>query len=89
MTRLEILKTQLNKNKGHNQRAHQAMGLNHSGFTKSCYRCLIERDLAKEEQQQKYLTALNKIAILGMGELAYTAEFTERVNMIVREVLSG
>lgn len=33
--------------------------------------------------------ALNRIAILGMGELAYTSEFTERVNMIVRDVLKS
>lgn len=31
--------------------------------------------------------ALNKIAILGSGEYAYTSEFTELVNGIVREAL--
>ena len=31
--------------------------------------------------------ALNRIGMLGMGELAYTSEFTEKVNGIVRGVL--
>lgn len=31
--------------------------------------------------------ALNKIAMLGCSEMAYTSEFTERVNTIVRAAL--
>lgn len=35
----------------------------------------------------KFEAALNRIGMLGMGELAYTSEFTEKVTGIVRGVL--
>jgi hypothetical protein len=41
--------------------------------------------LAQENEQFRH--ALNSIGILGMGELAYTSEFTEKVNGIIRGVL--
>jgi hypothetical protein len=36
---------------------------------------------------EKLKGALNRIGILGMGELAYTSDFTEKVNGIVKGVL--
>lgn len=39
------------------------------------------------KQFRAYADALNQIAILGMGELAYTKDFTEKVNMIARSAL--
>lgn len=39
-------------------------------------------------QHDKLLKIVNEIAILGASELAYTSEFTERVNMLVRKVSS-
>ena len=35
---------------------------------------------------EKLKGALNRIGILGMGELAYTSDFTEKVNGIVRGI---
>ena len=43
--------------------------------------------LKQQEDQQKYIQALNRIGMLGMGELAYTSEFTEKVTGIVQGVL--
>ena len=42
---------------------------------------------ALEKENAKLKAALNKIGILGMGGDAYTSDFTEKVNMIVRSVL--
>lgn len=45
---------------------------------------LYRRDFTIE----RLTTALNRIAMLGLSELAYTSEFTERVNAIAREALT-
>lgn len=42
----------------------------------------------EKEKREKYEKALNKIGMLAMGELAYTAEFTQQVEQICREALS-
>lgn len=39
------------------------------------------------EENKKLLDTLNKIGILGMGEAAYTSDFTEKVNSMVRSAL--
>jgi hypothetical protein len=39
------------------------------------------------DRLEKYEKVLNKIAMIGCSELAYSKEFTERVNQLVRNVL--
>jgi hypothetical protein len=39
------------------------------------------------EENERLKGALNTIAMLGCNELAYSRDFTERVNCITREVL--
>lgn len=39
------------------------------------------------DRLERYEKALNKVAMLGCSEHAYTKEFTERVNTIVRKAL--
>lgn len=56
------------------------------------YNQLLEDTSAKQlvalqEQNKAFAIALNRIGMLGMGELAYTSDFTEKVNGIVRGVL--
>jgi len=56
------------------------------------YNQLLEDTSAKQlvelqEQNKRLTAALNRIGILGMGELAYTSEFTEKVPSIVQGVL--
>lgn len=56
------------------------------------YNQLLEDTSAKQlvelqEQNKRLTAALNRIGILGMGELAYTSEFTEKVTSIVQGVL--
>lgn len=56
------------------------------------YNQLLEDTSAKQlvelQEQNKRLTeALNRIGMLGMGELAYTSDFTEKVSGIVQGVL--
>lgn len=44
---------------------------------------------ATEIRLEKYKRALNHIAMLGHGELAYTSEFTEQVMQIAHKALTG
>lgn len=46
--------------------------------------CVIEKSAYDELKR-----ALNKIAILGSSEMAYTSDFTESVNVIAREALGA
>jgi hypothetical protein len=46
-----------------------------------------KRLAALQLEVKKYKTALNKIGMLAMGGSAYTKEFTEQVEQIVREAL--
>lgn len=49
----------------------------------------LKRSLSiSAEEINSLSTALNRIAIIGSGELAYTSEFTEQVNSIAREALT-
>ena len=41
-----------------------------------------------ELQNAKLVSALNRIGMLAMSEHAYTSEFTERVQQIVKEALN-
>ena len=55
------------------------------------YNQLLEDTSAKQlvelqEQNKRLTAALNRIGMLGMGELAYTSDFTEKVNGIVRGI---
>jgi hypothetical protein len=69
---------------------------------KAVRRCLenyLDRDGAKAvivpvaridrilNRLEKYEKVLNKIAMIGCSELAYSKEFTERVNQLIRDVL--
>ena len=48
---------------------------------------IIESEINRQ-QVEKYKRALNRIAIIGSGEKAYTSDFTNEVMGIVREVLN-
>jgi len=49
---------------------------------------ILVKDIEKlQEQLIKAEELINRIGMLSMGELAYTAEFTEKVNMMVRKYL--
>lgn len=57
----------------------------------TCMRCdLIPSEVVLKliAKIEKYEHALNKIAMLGMGEMAYTSDFTEAVNMLARKALN-
>lgn len=49
---------------------------------------LTEENYQLTLEVTRLLAALNRIALLGSGELAYTSEFTNEVNTIVRGALN-
>jgi len=63
-------------------------GEGHEGQKSDSIKSDLVKDIEKlQEQLIKAEELINRIGMLSMGELAYTAEFTEKVNMMVRQYL--
>ena len=51
------------------------------------YRIMVKQFQDLKEESDNYKSALNRIGMLGMSELAYTSDYTEEVRTIVRKAL--
>ncbi len=55
VTQLEIYRGQLERNRGHNEKAHGYLAFSQTGYTRHCYRCQLLKKIEKEELPKKRL----------------------------------